>query len=33
MFLGQYAFRPSVNSSCAYKIVFHDNQHSYLNWE
>jgi len=31
--LGQYAVRPSVNTSCDYGIVFHDNQQSYLKWE
>jgi len=31
--LGQYSLRPSVNLSCDYEILFHDSQHSYLQWE
>ena len=31
MFL--YSFRPSVNLSCDYEIIFHDRQQSYLKWE
>jgi len=28
--LGQYAFRPSVNLECDYKLIFQDNQRRYL---
>jgi len=31
--LWQYAFRPNVNLSCDYEIVFHVSQQSYIKWE